>query len=41
MAPCESTVHLHHGRSFGHGRIQPAGLGGPATLFFINLKGYL
>lgn len=36
-----STVHLRFGHLRAPGGIQSAGLGGPATLFFINLKGSL
>jgi hypothetical protein len=32
------TVHLCHERAIACGRHQPAGLGGPANLPFINLK---
>ncbi len=31
-------VHLRQARAIAQGAIQPTGLGGPVTLFLINLK---
>lgn len=38
MSAFLSTVHLRHARAIVHGAIQPTGMGGPVTLFLINLK---